>query len=53
MNLKNRWLSITVITIILIIFLLITFVKSNEDTDKYEDYELKIENKHYLSKGVS
>ncbi|MBF7018021.1 hypothetical protein [Staphylococcus durrellii] len=53
MNLKSHWLSITVISIILIIFLLITFVKSNEDTDKYEDYELKVENQQYLSKGVN
>ncbi|MDU9418959.1 hypothetical protein RCL10_10670 [Staphylococcus lloydii] len=53
MNLKKHWFSITIVSIILIIFLLISFVKTNEDTDKYEDYELKVENQHYLSKGVS
>lgn len=53
MNLKEHWLSITVVSIILIIFLLITFAKSNEGLDKYEDNELKVENQQYLSKGVS
>lgn len=53
MNLKNNWLSITVISIILVIFLMIVFANANEGLDKYEQNELEAKHHQYLSKGAS
>ena len=53
MNQKNNWLSITVISIILVIFLMIVFANANEGLDKYEQNELEAKHHQYLSKGAS
>lgn len=52
MNIKNNWVSITIVVIILIIFLLILFAKANERLDKYEERELETSYQQYLSKGA-
>ena len=36
MNIKENWVSITVIVVVLIIFLLIVFARANEGLDQYE-----------------
>ena len=53
MNLKNNWLSITVISIILVIFLMIVFANANEGLDKYKQNELEAKHQQYLSKRAS
>ncbi|SCS38500.1 hypothetical protein [Staphylococcus caeli] len=52
MNIKKHWVSITVISIVLVIFLLIVFARANEGLDQYEQSELKTTHHHYLSKGA-
>jgi len=52
MNIKEHWVSITVISIVLVIFLLIVFARANEGLDQHEQNELKTTHHHYLSKGA-
>lgn len=52
MNIKEHWVSITVIAVVLVIFLLIIFAKANEGLDPYELNELKSSHHQYLSKGA-
>lgn len=52
MNIKTQWVSITVVTIILVIFLLIVFARANEGLDQYEQMELKTSHHQHLSKGA-
>ncbi|MDV3052158.1 hypothetical protein NLV77_001093 [Staphylococcus ureilyticus] len=52
MNIKDHWVSITIIVVVLIIFLLIVFVRANEGLDHYEQNELKSSHHQYLSKGA-
>ncbi|WP_182579952.1 hypothetical protein [Staphylococcus gallinarum] len=52
MNIKENWVSITVIAVVLIIFLLIVFARANEGLDQYELNELKSTHHQYLSKGA-
>ena len=51
MNIKDHWVSITIIAVVLIIFLLIVFARANEGLDRYEQNELKSSHHQYLSKG--
>ncbi|MDT3919554.1 hypothetical protein RA085_01780 [Staphylococcus saprophyticus] len=52
MNIKQHWVSITIISIVLVIFLLIVFVRANEGLDQYEKNELETSHHQYLSKGA-
>ncbi|WP_182476901.1 hypothetical protein [Staphylococcus equorum] len=52
MNLKTQWVGITVVSIVLVIFLLIVFAQANEGLDQYEQNELKTSHHQYLSKGA-
>lgn len=52
MNIKDHWVSITIIAVVLIIFLLIVFARANEGLDHYEQNELKSSHHQYLSKGA-
>ncbi|WP_199189339.1 hypothetical protein [Staphylococcus succinus] len=52
MNIKEHWVSITAIAVVLVIFLLIIFAKANEGLDPYELNELKSSHHQYLSKGA-
>ena len=52
MNIKQHWISITIISIVLVIFLLIVFARANEGLDQYEKNELKTSHHQYLSKGA-
>jgi len=52
MNIKEHWVSITVISVVLIVLLLIVFARANEGLDQYEQNELKTSHHQYLSKGA-
>jgi len=52
MNIKDHWVSLTIITVILIITILIVFTRANEGLDHYEQNELKTSHHQYLSKGA-
>ncbi|MCG7338017.1 hypothetical protein MHZ36_01830 [Staphylococcus sp. ACRSN] len=52
MNIKENWVSLSVIIVVLVIFLLIVFAKANEGLDQYELNELKSTHHQYLSKGA-
>ncbi|EHY93365.1 hypothetical protein SSME_03590 [Staphylococcus saprophyticus subsp. saprophyticus KACC 16562] len=52
MNIKQHWVSITIISIVLVIFLLIVFARANEGLDQYEKNELETSHHQYLSKGA-
>ena len=52
MNIKDHWVSITIIAVVLIIFLLIVFARANEGLYRYEQNELKSSHHQYLSKGA-
>lgn len=52
MNIKQHWISITIISIVLVIFLLIVFARANEGLDQYEKNELETSHHQYLSKGA-
>lgn len=52
MNIKEHWVSITVISVVLVVFLLIVFARANERLDQYELNELKTSHHQYLSKGA-
>lgn len=52
MNIKEHWVSITVISVVLIVLLLIVFARANEGLDQYELNELKTSHHQYLSKGA-
>lgn len=52
MNIKEHWVSITVVSVILVVLLLIVFARANEGLDQYELNELKTSHHQYLSKGA-
>lgn len=52
MNIKEHWVSIAVISVVLVVFLLIVFARANEGLDQYELNELKTSHHQYLSKGA-
>ena len=53
LNIKKHWLPIVVVILVIVIFLLVTFVKANEGLDRYEQNESKNGEQQYLSKGAS
>ncbi|WP_251517377.1 hypothetical protein [Staphylococcus sp. Marseille-Q6910] len=52
MKIKQNWVGITVVLVILVIFLLITFAKANEGLDLHEQHDLDNSRHQYLSKGA-
>lgn len=52
MNIKKHWVSITVVSVVLVVLLLIVFARANEGLDQYELNELKTSHLQYLSKGA-
>lgn len=53
MNIKQHWVAITIVAVVMVIFLMIVFAKANEGLGHYEQNDLKLEYNQYLSKGAS
>ncbi|MCU5745350.1 hypothetical protein N9R04_01275 [Staphylococcus sp. SQ8-PEA] len=53
MRTKEKWVTVVIVAVILVIFLMITFAKANENLDHYEKEDIKIERQQYLSKGAN